>query len=77
MRIFTPFKSFYAPHFLSEPAAHLAPVLRPKGDDVEVTEERAHELQTAAVVDPGVLLSLIHSERQGRVERKGLVLADE
>src|SRR6266568_2773820 len=33
--------------------------------------------RATAVVDPGVLLSLVHAEGQGRIEGEGLVLADE
>src|SRR5882672_9409933 len=54
-----------------------AGVPRREGDDVEVAKERPHKLEPAAVVDPRVLLPLVHAEGQGRVERKGLVLADE
>jgi hypothetical protein len=39
---------------LAEPAAHLAPVLPPGGDDVVLLVEVVHQLDAAAVEHPGV-----------------------
>src|SRR6185369_2615986 len=52
-------------------------VARGEGDEAEIAEELAHELEAAAVVDPGVLLALVQAEGDGRVEGERLVLADE
>src|SRR6185437_2100128 len=65
-------------HLLAPPAAHLyAGVARRERDDAELAEEIAHLLEPSAVVDPGVLLPLVHAEGQRRVEGERLVLAHE
>ena len=63
---------------LAEPAAHLAAgIAGGKPIDVVLLEELVHQLDAAAVIQPGILLARIEAERHAVPKREGRILADE
>ena len=77
MRIFTPFMSSGDLDLLAPPAAHLGTgVAHQEGGHVVFLVELAHQLEPAAVVDPGIVLARVEAERHRGVEGEGRVLAD-
>ena len=64
--------------FLAVPATHLgAGVAHREIEDVVLRVELTHQFQTVALIHPGRGLAGIKTERDGAVEGKGFVLAEE
>src|SRR5207253_10773447 len=62
---------------LAEPAAHLGAGIAPhQVVEIVLPGELVHQLETVAVVEPGVLLAPIEPERDRAEQREGRVLAD-
>ena len=62
---------------LAKPTAHLcAGVAARKSDDAEFLEELVRKFIAAALKQPGILLTRIEPERNGREDREGGILSD-